>query len=535
MDRFTIKITNITGHNLQQIFTDITPIPRLTLELSQGGSYSDADFIIISTKDLPDLDNISKKLPTFGKIILLADNTMELSSLEQDFLLKFFAVITFDDPMISYRFNSLAKDINSLMEKELLDIQLETLIDSVPDLIWFKDTIGAHIRVNDCFCKTVNKTKEQIKYRGHCYIWDLDPEEYEQGEYVCMETEDVVIEEQGTHLFDEKVKISDSMRQLKTYKSALVGRRGETIGTVGLARDVTEIWNTHEEFKTIMNNMPYAMMIVDKNYQILEANEALYNKFIIDTKDFTALCSINNFGNKFFNDQLVFPDQLQEVVDKTTTINGDTIHFQINKSPIYDVFKELTAYFYTFRDMTMAHQYENMLKNLAEIDELTQIHNRKMIRRYFNENLTQLIQNKTTLSITMMDIDYFKDYNDHYGHIKGDSALMAMGDILRSVSHDKDILVCRYGGEEFMMVAINKSKEEMEAIIENIREKLKHLAIPHEKSRADKHITLSAGISHGNILSSENQISNIIQNADKALYKAKEQGRNTYIFGDSIN
>ena len=66
---------------------------------------------------------------------------------------------------------------------------LTTAIDSVPDLVWFKDKIGAHMMVNKEFCNTVHKTKEDIRGRGHYYIWDISEEEYKKGEYVCMESE----------------------------------------------------------------------------------------------------------------------------------------------------------------------------------------------------------------------------------------------------------------------------------------------------------------------------------------------------------
>ena len=90
---------------------------------------------------------------------------------------------------------------------------LDATINSVPDLIWFKDKEGAHKKVNESFCKAVNKSMDQIRDRGHYYIWDLDPEEYAKGEFICMESEYEVMEERATCVFDENVKIGEEIRQ----------------------------------------------------------------------------------------------------------------------------------------------------------------------------------------------------------------------------------------------------------------------------------------------------------------------------------
>jgi diguanylate cyclase (GGDEF)-like protein/PAS domain S-box-containing protein len=149
---------------------------------------------------------------------------------------------------------------------------LDTLIDSVPQLIWYKDKNGAHIKVNNSFCKAVNKTKEQIRGRGHYYIWDLDPEEYAKGEFICMESEDEVMEKKETCIFDEHVKIGDEMRQFDTYKSPLFDIDGSVMGTVGFANDVTQekyyeallIKRANTDFLTGLYNRRYVIHYVEE-------------------------------------------------------------------------------------------------------------------------------------------------------------------------------------------------------------------------------------------------------------------------------
>lgn len=148
---------------------------------------------------------------------------------------------------------------------------LDTTINSVPHLIWYKDKEGAHEKVNQSFCKAVNKTMEQIEGRGHYYIWDIDPDEYARGEFICMESEYEVMEKRETCVFDENVKIGNEMRQLQTYKSPLFDIDGEVMGTVGIAMDVTQermyeqmiINNANTDFLTGLYNRRYV-------YQFLE-------------------------------------------------------------------------------------------------------------------------------------------------------------------------------------------------------------------------------------------------------------------------
>lgn len=149
---------------------------------------------------------------------------------------------------------------------------LDATINHVPHLIWYKDKDGVHEKVNQSFCKAVNKTMEQIEGRGHYYIWDLTPEEYSKGEFVCMESEYEVMEKKETCIFDENVKIGDEMRQLKTYKTPLFDLDGSVMGTVGVGIDVTQerlyeqmiINNANTDFQTGLYNRRYVYQFIEQ-------------------------------------------------------------------------------------------------------------------------------------------------------------------------------------------------------------------------------------------------------------------------------
>lgn len=176
------------------------------------------------------------------QLILLADKEQERFLMGQDL-----SAVTDIWPMplseeeMSFRFVRWQQTYKMSKDYWQTKTYLDTTINSVPHMIWYKDKTGAHMKVNDFFCKTVNKTMEQIEGRGHYYIWDIQPDEYAKGEFICMESEFEVMDKRETCIFDEDVKIGNEMRKLQTYKSPLFDLDGSVMGTVGVALDVTDL------------------------------------------------------------------------------------------------------------------------------------------------------------------------------------------------------------------------------------------------------------------------------------------------------
>jgi len=157
-----------------------------------------------------------------------------------------------------------------------------------------------------------------------------------------------------------------------------------------------------------------------------------------------------------------------------------------------------------------------------KIDFLTGIYN----RRYFNQWLDKIWEeamNSKEISLLMMDLDDFKEYNDYYGHVKGDEVLEEVATIINNLTREGDVFA-RYGGEEFALILSNVTLENAEKIAEKIRLAVDQANIRHEKSKLE-HLTISIGVS--SIIPSDNsRVREFIHSADKALYKAKNNGRN---------
>ncbi|MGA1408274.1 MAG: sensor domain-containing diguanylate cyclase [Prochlorotrichaceae cyanobacterium] len=168
------------------------------------------------------------------------------------------------------------------------------------------------------------------------------------------------------------------------------------------------------------------------------------------------------------------------------------------------------------------------LQQMAHIDGLTEIPN----RRYFDNTLAQewqrLKREGQTIALLMIDIDYFKPYNDTYGHLQGDRILKTVAHTLRRLVHRPADFVARYGGEEFACVLPATTVEGAQKIAQDIQAEIDRLAIPHQASEISPILTLSIGIGCQTPTSHQSPHT-LIEIADQALYHAKRQGRNRIV------
>ena len=168
------------------------------------------------------------------------------------------------------------------------------------------------------------------------------------------------------------------------------------------------------------------------------------------------------------------------------------------------------------------------VRDLSNRDSLTGISN----RRHFEESLDriwkQAIRLSKPVSIIMCDIDNFKPYNDTYGHQKGDECLKLVADTLNETLKRPLDMIARYGGEEFIIVLPDTALEGVTYIAEQLRENIESLKIMHESSKAADVVTISLGVA-SSIPAHNSSYEALISAADKALYQAKESGRNRVI------
>lgn len=211
------------------------------------------------------------------ELILLAEKE-QISGLEEYFTeIKDIWSYPMSETEFQFRFLKWQQDYKMGKDFWQTSCYLEAAINNMPNLVWYKDKNGIHEKVNDSFCKTVNKTKQQVQGRGHAYIWDV-----EQDDPACIESEREVMESEKTCISEEIIQTGAGLRTLTTYKSPLYDLDGSVMGTVGVGIDVTqeriyeqEIIQKNQTLEKVFTNIDCGVMLhtLDGKH-VISANRA---------------------------------------------------------------------------------------------------------------------------------------------------------------------------------------------------------------------------------------------------------------------
>jgi diguanylate cyclase (GGDEF)-like protein len=167
----------------------------------------------------------------------------------------------------------------------------------------------------------------------------------------------------------------------------------------------------------------------------------------------------------------------------------------------------------------------SLLENMAFLDGLTGIANRRQFDQELEKEWRRMMRQNTPISLLLMDIDYFKKFNDHYGHAVGDDCLRHVAQTIAKVIKRPGDLVARYGGEEFAVILPNTNEPGAYAVAEAMRFAVDHLKLPHAASIGTDHVTISLGLT-SEIPDRQGNLQDLVNRADEALYRAKSSGRN---------
>ena len=218
---------------------------------------------------------------------------------------------------------------------------------------------------------------------------------------------------------------------------------------------------------------------------------------------------------------------------------SSVINYRLMYKPLKDLESSLSQLNEHSSDSIYGLERDDELGNLsntihdlftkANVDPLTCLYNRRFMDSSIESNMGLLSRTNGLLSVLMIDIDYFKRYNDTYGHEAGDECLRAVAHALSiTVSRVNDIVV-RYGGEEFVIILPNTDEAGACKFAEKVLENVQKMEIPHKKNEASEYVTVSVGAATGKVGHNQ-ELAMFIKRADEALYKSKESGRNKYTF-----
>ena len=182
-------------------------------------------------------------------------------------------------------------------------------------------------------------------------------------------------------------------------------------------------------------------------------------------------------------------------------------------------------------------QQNDLLRKQATTDQLTNLMNRHGLLAVLEIHKDLCIRQGISFAVVMCDIDHFKQYNDHFGHLQGDQALVDVAQILKQQCKRANDYCARYGGEEFTLLFSDMSENDLQKKLLSISDAMKTLNIVHPKSQTAPHMTFSCGatiIKATDVVNHSLPISDMFKCADQALYEAKSTGRNNFVIKEFV-
>ena len=408
--------------------------------------------------------------------------------------------------------------------------QLRTLFDTAPDLIWLKDTNGAYLMCNQLFETFSGVPESNLKGTT-----DYNYTDKEQADLILAS--DLRAIESGGEIVSERwVTFAKDQRNalLEITKTPVYDSNRKLIGVLGVAHDITERSETEAKLRQsakVFESTLEGVCITDKDTNILDVNQSFsditgYSRDEVigatprilssgrhDDAFFESMWrSINETGKwrgEIWNkrkDQTIFPEWL--TINSVKNEDNDVIN-----------------YVAVFTDITEIKQSQSELNFLAHHDALTSLPNRLFFNQKLEKALNHAKRIDSKLAILFIDLDRFKNINDSFGHTAGDHLLMYLSEGLKNTVRMEDT-VARISGDEFIILFEDiKSAETVVGAIEKIMD------VFNSSFTIEGHsiqITASIGISLYPM--DGTNATDLIRNADAAMYRAKDEGRNTYQF-----
>lgn len=270
---------------------------------------------------------------------------------------------------------------------------------------------------------------------------------------------------------------------------------------------------------------------VNRFYEVRfnRSRDSILGKYVWDVIGDDAYATVKHYIDR------VLAGEPQSFEFGMTYLNGDYAYLTSCLTPSLNSDQAVVGYYLFVFDSTERRRLELSLQaanaeleQLATLDGLTQVANRRKFDDYLEQEWRRAARSQQPLSLIMFDIDAFKRYNDTYGHPAGDACLTQVAQIVAVTVERATDLVARYGGEEFAVVLPNTSLPDAVAIAAQFHRAIKALAIPHKSSAVGPIVSISLGVA-SLVPTAAGSPEDLIARADRALYAAKQQGRDRYV------
>jgi diguanylate cyclase (GGDEF)-like protein/PAS domain S-box-containing protein len=302
--------------------------------------------------------------------------------------------------------------------------------------------------------------------------------------------------------------------------------------------DITTSFNQNPLLQQALDSIPSAVFVKNREGRFLAVNQESAKMHHSTVEEMLGKCdpefnphvSVEQY-EEFLRTNRQAMDTRQTIhvpLQAIMTRDGELRWYQTTIRPLIGANDQVLGIIGNSADITELKQMQKELEQLATMDALTQIANRRRFDHYLYQTWQQFKQTQQCLSLILLDIDYFKNYNDCYGHQQGDYCLIQVAQTIDQMFVASANLVARYGGEEFAVILPNTDPAAAVSVAEAIRQAVQNLSLPHAHSAASPVITLSAGVAT-QCPKADQQPECLICLADQALYQAKQQGRNRVV------
>ncbi|MEK4029062.1 diguanylate cyclase [Pseudobacillus sp. FSL P4-0506] len=406
---------------------------------------------------------------------------------------------------------------------------------------------GKWLKVNHAMCKLTGYDEEellQITFKDITHPDDLQIDLTHVNELIRGESRSYQMVKRYFHKNGQVITV------LLT-SSIVCDQENKPLFFISQIQDITEQKKSETELKLfakVLEATQQGVAITDADEKIIYVNEGFtkitgYSFDEVKGRSPSMLQSgkhENPFYREMWMNLLTNGYWQGEICNKDKS--GHTYTEWLNISNLTDGKGKTTHYVAVFSDISPLKEAENQLKEmnkqlnrLSTLDGLTGIPNRRAFDDRLSSEREKALQWNKPLSIILLDIDFFKLYNDTYGHLSGDDCLKKAAAAMERKAVEFSGFIARYGGEEFVVILTDTTLEESDIAAEEIRKSVENLKIPHLRSQISEYVTISAGLA---TLLPNNQgytEEDLIDLADSALYEAKKAGRNQLKISTTIS
>lgn len=408
------------------------------------------------------------------------------------------------------------------------DFYQRALLDNFPFTVWLKDKDCRYLAANQAFAQAFDINVEAILGKTDFDIFPADIAKSYQAD------DKEVMANKCRKNIEEKVLNAGRFIWMETYKAPLLDDEDKVLGTVGFARDISERKISEEALKLaalVFENSSEAMLVTDANNHILNVNAAFTKMTGYSTQD--VIGKTPNILSSGEHDQAFYESMWNSINTtgswhgeiKNRRKNGEIYIEEIFINTIFDSVNQPLQRVALFSDVTQRKQSEEQIWRQANFDPLTGLPNRHMLRERVELEIKKAHRMQHCFSLLMIDLDRFKEVNDTLGHEMGDELLQQAAQRLSACVRDSDT-VARLGGDEFTIILSDvESCESSERVAKQL---VQELSQPFTLRNQQVYVSASIGIT---LYPDDGlELSQLLRNADQAMYAAKNKGRNCFSF-----